>query len=170
MDERRDHRRQLAAMVALFLRHHEHCLTSPGGEFTLATTVPSTRTRPDHASPAADHPLTHVVGMVRRLRDLHQPVLRRGTGRVDHLQASDTAFTAVRPLHRERILLIDDTFTSGARMQSAASALTLAGAKTVTALAIGRIIGPDFNDNCRAIWERANNTPFTFDRCCRCAS
>jgi hypothetical protein len=44
-----------------------------------------------------------------------------------------------------RILLIDDTFTSGARLQSAASALALAGATVVAAFTLGRFIRPDYN-------------------------
>lgn len=44
---------------------------------------------------------------------------------VDHNKADDDAFTVSRPLSGERVLLIDDTLTTGARLQSAASALGL---------------------------------------------
>ena len=38
------------------------------------------------------------------------------------------------------VLLVDDTFTTGARIQSAASALASAGARVVAAVPIGRVV------------------------------
>ena len=56
-------------------------------------------------------------------------------------------FTAVRALAGERVLLVDDIWTTGARAQTAAAALLAAGASTVAALVIGRFINPGFGDN-----------------------
>jgi predicted amidophosphoribosyltransferase len=46
-----------------------------------------------------------------------------------------------------RILLVDDTFTSGATFQSAASALALGGADVIAGVVIGRVI--DTSDTLR---------------------
>jgi phosphoribosylpyrophosphate synthetase len=65
-------------------------------------------------------------------------------------------------------LLVDDTLTTSARLQSAASALLLNGASTVVAIVVGRVINPDWNDNSRRIWEQAREIQFSFDQCCLC--
>lgn len=71
-------------------------------------------------------------------------------------------------LDRARVLLVDDTFTTGARAQSAASSPARAGARVVAVLTIGRVIDPDWNDNCREIWRHAEDRPFPFESCCWC--
>ena len=64
------------------------------------------------------------------------------------------------------MLLIDDTFTMGASVQSAASALQLSGANVVAIVAVGRYVNPDYSDESRGLWDRAKAIPFTFDSCC----
>jgi adenine/guanine phosphoribosyltransferase-like PRPP-binding protein len=63
------------------------------------------------------------------------------------------------------VLIVDDTFTSGARAQSAASALTLAGAEVVAVVPIGRYLRPAFSQEAADLWERARAIPFSFDSC-----
>jgi hypothetical protein len=99
---------------------------------------------------------------------LYAPLLVRGPAHVDHNRADDLAFTVARRLHGERMLVLDDTLTTGARLQSAVSALRLNGASTVAGVAVGRVIDPDWNDNCRRIWDQARATQFSFDQCCLC--
>jgi orotate phosphoribosyltransferase len=65
-----------------------------------------------------------------------------------------------------RVLLLDDTYTSGAAVQSAASALQMAGAHVVAAVVVGRYVKPDFSDDTRALWDEVMSTAFTFDSCC----
>jgi len=67
-----------------------------------------------------------------------------------------------------QVLLIDDTFTSGAGVQSAASALRMAGAIVPAAVVIGRYIDPDFNQPSRELWNLAHERSFSFERCCLC--
>jgi predicted amidophosphoribosyltransferase len=158
---------RVAATLAEFTRHHWQCLLGlGGGDFTLITSVPSTRMR----VPVEDQPLTKVIKMVSRLRRLHAPVLMRGDAIVAHRQANDAAFTVTRDLAGHRILLVDDTFTSGARIQSAASALRNANATDVTALVVGRVLDPTHNANCQRIWEHSKAREFSFLRCCLCAA
>jgi hypothetical protein len=62
--------------------------------------------------------------------------------------------------------LVDDTFITSARLQSAASALTRAGANVVAAVPIGRVIHPAYNNRAKEIWETARRQGFNFDVCC----
>jgi hypothetical protein len=43
----------------------------------------------------------------------------------------------------KRLVLLDDTYVSGARSQSAAAALRRAGAASVVVVALGRVLRPD---------------------------
>jgi predicted amidophosphoribosyltransferase len=156
---------QIAAMLARFADSHLPCLAGLlGGDPDLVTTVPSTR-RPRRA---AGHPLDAAVTAVTRLAKLHAPVLRPGPGPAGHNAAADDAFLLSEQLPGARVLLIDDTFTTGARVQSAASALRRGGAAAVVAVPVGRVVWPDWNENCRRIWQAACELPFSFDRCCLC--
>jgi hypothetical protein len=153
---------QVAAMIVRFTGLHMECIGRIlGGPPSVVTTVPSTRSdRP------GVHPLVAAVRRCSNLVDLYQPLLVRGSGAVDHNKASDDAFRVDAHVNNSRVLLIEDTFTSGARAQSAASALRLVGAANVVVLTVGRVIKPDWNENCQRIWNEASNTIFDFSRCC----
>jgi orotate phosphoribosyltransferase len=64
------------------------------------------------------------------------------------------------------VLLVDDTWTTGANAQSAAAALKRAGAGAVAAVVIGRHVNRDWNDNDRRL--RQIPTPFDWSRCMFC--
>ena len=59
------------------------------------------------------------------------------------------------------MLLIDDTWTTGASAQSAAAALKQAGAATVAAVVIGRHLNRDWHENDRRI--RGIAQPFDWE-------
>jgi hypothetical protein len=61
------------------------------------------------------------------------------------------------------LLLLDDTFTTGARLQSAASALQLAGARMAGAVVVDRFVNPEY---CALLLKRARARPYDFGRCC----
>ena len=63
------------------------------------------------------------------------------------------------------MLLVDNTFTSGARGQSAASALQLAGAHVVAMVPVGRYVRPDYSPTTQAFWDDARATRFDFETC-----
>lgn len=153
----------LAATVARFTARHWSCIIEMlGGEPSLVTTVPSTRGR------SGQHPLARAVRRSSLLLPLHYETLRRGETPITHLQASDSAFVGLHNLNGHRVLLVEDTFTSGARTQSAASALRIAGAHAAAVVTAGRIIEPGYSDDCRRVWDYARAEPFSFDACCRC--
>jgi predicted amidophosphoribosyltransferase len=161
---------QVAAILGRFTARHLPCLAARlGGAPDVVTCVPSTR---GSARPGP-HPLQTAVTAVTQLARLHSPLLAPGTAAAGvaatgHNQAHDATFRVTATLAGERVLLIDDTLTTGARLQSAASALHLAGASAVAAVTIGRVIWPGRNANCRRIWAEASAAGFSFSRCCLC--
>jgi adenine/guanine phosphoribosyltransferase-like PRPP-binding protein len=78
-------------------------------------------------------------------------------------RAVDTRrYLATRRLAGESVLLIDDTWTTGANAESAAHVLKAAGAEAVGAVVIGRHIHEHFGDNA----ERLKALPrFSWQRC-----
>jgi hypothetical protein len=156
---------QVAAIIARFAAKHLQCVADVlGGDPAVVASVPSTRTQ----MRIGKHPLETAVTRVGALASLYAPLLVRGPAYVDHNRADDRAFSVARRLHGERVLVLDDTLTTGARLQSAVSALRLNGASAVAGVAVGRVIDPDWNDNCRRIWDQARETQFSFDQCCLC--
>jgi len=156
---------QVAAIIARFTARHLRCVADLlGGDPNVVTSMPSTRVegRPGR------HPLETAVARVGALAPRYAPLLGRGPAHVDHKLADDDAFIVRRRLSGERVLIVDDTLTTGARLQSAGSALRLNGASAVAAIVVGRVIDPDWNENCRRICDQALTTPFSFDKCCLC--
>ena len=106
--------------------------------------------------------------MVPELAITLAELLRASNRPAGHLAASDHGFTVMSRVRGRRVLLVDDTLTTGAEVQSAASALQAAGATIPAAVVLGRYINPDFNQAASDLWERAHGRPFAFDRCCLC--
>ncbi|MEV4094240.1 ComF family protein [Streptosporangium saharense] len=158
----------LAATIARFHDAHASCLSRAArGEFTLVTTVPSTRS----GGPLpAFHPMPQVVRMISALKDLYRPVLLtdEGAAMVGPRKSNENAFKVMGRLDGETVLLVDDIFVTGAHVQSAASALYGAGAASVIALVVARLVNPGHNGASGAIWSRAAAEPFTFAHCCLC--
>jgi len=161
-DVRRQFSMQLAALVARFLRSHGRHIDAAarGRMWDGVTTVPSSKAR------VGRHPLVDVLHMVRAVQPIYIDALAPGPVATGHKTADDNGFTVSAAVTGRSVLLVDDTFTSGARLQSAASALQLGGADVVAALVIGRVITPEFSSTAKELWEKATATPFTFDRCC----
>jgi predicted amidophosphoribosyltransferase len=154
-------RLRVAALLWRFLAEHgEHIADAAGRPWDLITSVPSTQPR------AGGHPLEAALRLARRLAEQYEPTLERGGGPLGHNQASDTGYRVTGNVAGSEILLVDDTFTSGARVQSAASTLALAGANVLAAVPIGRVINPRYNDEAKVLWDAARSRPFDFSRCC----
>jgi hypothetical protein len=120
-----------------------------GGPIDVVALVPSTH-RPGPAPLAlVDGLAGEVTGALPAAR--WAPALLRRGGQpggwppVAHMRPDATAFTVPPPdrtaLRGARVLLLDDTYVSGARAQSAAAALQRAGAHTVIG-PLGRVLRP----------------------------
>ena len=132
----------LAAVLWRWLAAHEGCIAQAAGtvSFRLVTTVPGTVARTDA------HPIEQIVGgIVGVMRDRYERLLTP-RGEVEQGRSHDQArFAVSRRLDGESVLLIDDTWTTGAHAQSAASALRSSGADVVGIVVIGRHFSRHFN-------------------------
>lgn len=155
---------ELGAVLWQFLERHEKCLADEAGtpSFELVTTVPSSDPLRDQ-----QHPLRWIVGeMLVPTRGRFARLLRRSATEVAPRAFSPEKYLAERSLDGESILLIDDTWTTGANAQSAAASLRAAGARAVAAIVIGRHLNRDWgrnDDRLRAL------PPFDWDVCALCA-
>ena len=159
----------LSAILWRFLAAHERCLAAAAGAavdaggaaFDAVCIVPSTRRRL-----ALRHPLMCVLAAL-------DPVV----GRLDCklLEPASAArarvfdprhFRVARSLRCQSVLLIDDTWTTGASAQSAAAALKLGGAGSVGVLVIGRHVREGYGDN--RVWLSMLERGFDWNRCARC--
>ncbi|MBA3736659.1 MAG: hypothetical protein H0W90_15960 [Actinobacteria bacterium] len=161
---RRRYRLRVAATLHRFMRDHSECIErAAGNSWDVLTIVPSKHGRGDK------HPLERAIRLGRKLKDIYRPLLAPDqTQLIDRVYGNDRGFRATEDLAGQRVLLIDDTFTSGATFQSAASALALAGATVVAGVAIGRVIDtsdPRFAYK-QEFWDRQRELGFSFDRCC----
>ena len=144
-ESRAAYRSELAALLSAWLASSGAAFAGGGGgPWTVVTGVPSTR-RPGRA------PVERLIEAVPDLAAGHRRLLGRGTGTLDHLVADRSGFTVAAGverawLARQRVLVVDDSTVTGARAQSAAAALRLAGARVAGVLAVGRALpasGPE---------------------------
>jgi hypothetical protein len=88
------------------------------------------------------------------------------------MAAHDGAFSvptwAGPVVYHGRILLLDDTYVSGARAQSAVSALREAGASRILIVPVGRVIRPDTLAEHAAFLSRSRRSRAAVHRCARC--
>jgi hypothetical protein len=128
--------RTLRALLLVFLREHGPCVWRSAGMPlpTHVSVVPSGRGRP------GAHPLAALI----------TPYLARPPAPLVTARAADPGwrdldpgrFRATQPLPGAAVLLLDDTWTTGATAQSAAVALRAAGARHVAVVVLGRHLSP----------------------------
>jgi hypothetical protein len=113
------------------------------------------------------HPLHGLVGhLVKPIRPRYARLLRRTDTAVAAHRFHAERYAATADLRARAVLLIDDTWTTGANAQSAAAALKAAGAERVAALVIGRYVNREWGHNDRQL--RRMPLPFEWDRCALC--
>jgi hypothetical protein len=175
----------LAVILERFLVRHEACLaracgieehlargvagkrtrsTCGLGSFDLVTTVPSSDRQRDER-----HPLRWIVGeLASPTADRHQRLLRRSQVPFEQRRFDRHRYEPTRALSGERVLLVDDTWTTGASAQSAAAALRDAGASSVAAVVIGRHLNRAWHENDVRLRTLAH--PFEWSSCAVCIS
>lgn len=152
---------ELAAVLWRHLAGHEACLARAAGVtgFDLVTTVPSSRTERD-----ATHPLRRIVGeLVGPTRDRYAALLGRSAHPLGPRTESPEKFAVRQALDGRGVLLIDDTWTTGANVRSAAAALRRAEAGPIAVLVIGRHLHRGYRDNARRL--AAISRPFDWETC-----
>ena len=151
--------RRLGRLLSGFLRRHLGCIAPGVSPDWCITVVPPTRRRSQR------HPLEKVIRRSFWLRRRYVRTLRTAT-RAGHNAASDTAFKVIRDVGGLQLLLVDDTFTTGASVQSAVSALRLAGAQVIAVVVIGRVVNPDATPEEAELWAAARRVPWRLNKCC----
>jgi hypothetical protein len=148
-------RLRFAAMVrslvrAFLLAEAGRLEAGVGGRFDLVALVPSTH-RPGIAPLGLVEGLGHDAAAALPAARWTADLLRRadapgGPPPVAHMRPDPAAFSVPAPgraaVADARVLLLDDTYVSGARSQSAAAALARAGARCTLIVPIGRVLRP----------------------------
>jgi hypothetical protein len=163
-DARRRYGLRVAATLHRFMRDHGGCIRAAAGDmWDTVTIVPSKQPRKDV------HPLERAIRLGATLKKAYRPLLTSDRPElIARARGDDRGFKTTRNVKGLRVLLIDDTFTSGATFQSAASALVLGGATVVAGVAIGRVIhtGDEEYEYKDELWKERRQLGFSFDRCC----
>jgi adenine/guanine phosphoribosyltransferase-like PRPP-binding protein len=151
---------QLASLVTAFLTVHGSCIAEAAGErWDCLTTVPSSGPHPAH------HPLVELAGAIGPPAGRHLELLRRGPAATGHLRPSAEGFVAGGEAVGLSVLVLDDTWTSGARAQSVTSALERAGARVLAIVPIARLVRPAYLDGAW-FWQRQRAERFDPAVCC----
>ena len=152
---------EIAAMLQRFLVNHRGCIAEAGGaDWEAITMVPSSQGR------TGMHPFEQAIRRSPWLEDQFVPLLQAGSKATAHRVASDDGFVATEDVTGRRVLLLDDTFTSGCRSQSAASALNGAGATVVAIVPVARYMNPDRWPPAQEMMKDSAKRDFTFNYCC----
>jgi len=144
----------LLALLLVFLRDHFSCVSRSAGSGppTHVAVVPTARGRP------GEHPLRSLIAPY-----LNWPWIDLSARPDQRERDLDPRRFSAMPVNPDsRVLLIDDTWTTGASAQSAAMALRDAGAGSVATVVIGRHVSGD-----SAVLEEfdASAMPFRMDVC-----
>jgi hypothetical protein len=142
-----------AILGRMLIEHGDHLEESTGALDGIVV-VPST-SRP------APHPLAQLISTLDLDAEL-LPLLKRGHGQLDFRKPSPAGYQAVDHAPA-RVLLIDDVYTTGARLNSAAFALARAGHEVAGALVVARRVNPDYAAAGQELWDRATAQAFAWD-------
>jgi len=155
---------RVAAAVARFLGAHEPHINGAAGDSALADAlvpVPSGKGR------LGDPPIYKALRRVPGVRDRLRVALAPDQP-IKHLKARDDGFRVIDSgLVGKKVVIVDDTFTSGAAVQSATSALTLAGVDVAAAVVVGRYVEISEEYEPSGDWwiDHRRTTPFSFATC-----
>ena len=149
----------VAASFGRFLGEHAGCIRqSAGRSWDVITTVPSSRPSP--------HPFAAALGLLSGTGQTVKTRLRRTAAPIGRNQPNENGYEVIKDVAGRSVLVADDTWTTGSHLQSAASALSLAGADVVGAVVVGRVIRTEWSYTDDAWWSDLRQDPFTFDECC----
>jgi len=144
--------REVRSMLGrYFMEHGDRLLTLAGGVDGIVV-VPSSERPPPH-------PLEEVVDSLTL--DLPRwSMLARGSGVLGFRNPNKDGYRLDMFRVPSRVLLLDDVYTTGSRLNSAAAALSQAGHETVVALVLARRINTDYKPEARQLWMNATAEPF----------
>lgn len=122
----------LSGLLHRFADRHLRCVAPEGVDATVI--VPSSR-----GGRPMPHPFEPIVRAARSFPELLD-ALEPGPGVISHRRAAPDGYRVRRDVVGRRVLLVDDVYTTGAHLQSAATVLEDAGARCVEPLVVGRFV------------------------------
>jgi hypothetical protein len=152
--------RNLSSLAILHTAFHWGCYAAAlGGPLTHVATVPSTRAR------QGTHPIDSVVAARLSLPRIDATANPRYPS--DDRSFHPDRFMVRMPSFGQqvRILLIDDTWTTGSRIQSLAYALKQAGAAAVAAVLLGRHVNPNYDGSKALVGALRTGPGFDLGKC-----
>ena len=143
---------RVAALAGAFLWREGPSMAPEGWDAVV--TVPSTAGR------GGAHPLERALARIDWLAPqlATSAVTYAGTGNCGHRQADEDGFRVDPALAGRRVLVVDDTWASGARAQSTASALVSAGAEVAAVAVLSRYLTPMAGTGIEEWWRRQVHT------------
>jgi predicted amidophosphoribosyltransferase len=146
--------KSVAAIFVRYLLEHRAALQTTLGDWHDIVAVPSSHA--PGSSPLVDAINTFAPQLV----DIQVAPLVDGA-KIDR-RASTHRFVATQEGSGRRVLLVDDTYTTGATVQSAAHTLRVAGFEVIAIICVARKINPDPQWGTDQLWARQNNVAFSF--------
>lgn len=152
-----------ATWVVWFLNRHATCAHHLAGRSNggwMWATVPSVR-----SGRSGEHPLHRIVGHVWGA-DHAEARLSRVEGTQGQGRGYDPSKFIAEPVPSgSHVILIDDSWTTGSNVQSAATALKAAGADQVSAMVLGRLLRDDWEPTREFIANGGLRSPFDPSAC-----
>lgn len=143
-----EHHLKLSTILGMGLHNHRARLEAQvGGAIDLITVVASSREHLRAAGALQTHELYRALQRLDFLAGALRPVLVHQGDKLRGAIDGD-AFACIEPaaVNGKRIVLIDDTWVSGAGPVSARASLLAAGAAAVTIVVAARVVRPSFAD------------------------
>ena len=147
---------ELRAVIREFLLRHQRCVTR-NQRVSSIVTIPSTRGRPP------PHPMHRLMSTIYRPDAVRQTLTHTGLS-PERNTVQPGLFHVTGDVRAQKLLLVDDTMTTGNRIQSAAVALSRAGGTVVGALVAGRKIDRSFG-NTPDLLELSKKQGFAWEVC-----
>jgi hypothetical protein len=141
----------MALLSRYFYEHGERITVRAPADCVVV--VPSTCRLPPHPL----HSIVVELGMQVPARAL----LRRGPGVLGFNQPARDGFASAEKCCPQRVILVDDVYTTGARINSAVVALADAGHEGCGAFVMARRVNPDDQPGAASFWE--DQTAQTFN-------
>lgn len=155
---RAEESRNVAAILVRYVAEHRDALVATFGSWDSVVAVPSTHHDDAPAlQTAVEANYPDVLGTFER------PLIR-GRGEMSFNQAAEDGFELALgdDIGGCRLMLVDDTYTTGARLHSAHHTIASAGAVVAAAIVVTRKINPDARYGSAELWDRQNALPFSF--------